>query len=454
MYCGLAVVGRLFVGGTTGILSRSGALVVSHVTDLAINGQRGASFSLQAVIAPSAAANAIITAMTMDTVASSSSVAIPKSVNMLGVANTLYANGPVTGTFTGSNMATAFAANWTGPATTNVLCYRDALTFAAGATGVVNQYTGYNFGGCPSSATANCTEVVALRVMGNLNGKGINTVIRAREQTSGTINAVLFLESNNPTCGSGIVAGTAADTCLYRGAAGVWTFNNGTSLRVPQYACVGCTSAPTNTAQGDFTSTRVYQAGVQVIDTLTAGTGISISGTGNSRTISATGTAGVTSLTGTANQISVSASTGAVTLSTPNPFEHNQAAPTVNSYGTAIGTAGNLGTILGSNNAFWVTITTGSAPSAGGLIARLDWATAWTTVTAVNGPACRVTITNPEGLSDPADFMSTYGPKIYAIPTSGSVLTSVDLKIATGASAVALPAVTSFEVLVTCNLVK
>lgn len=671
--------------------------------------------------------------MTMDTVASSSSVAIPKSVNMLGVANTLYANGPVTGTFTGSNMATAFAANWTGPATTNVLCYRDALTFAAGATGVVNQYTGYNFGGCPSSATANCTEVVALRVMGNLNGKGINTVIRAREQTSGTINAVLFLESNNPTCGSGIVAGTAADTCLYRGAAGVWTFNNGTSLRVPQYACVGCsTSAPANTGQGDFTSTNtysscisqvgtfnqayiaavsqcgdqfarrqfvgtrstedgtvspdaqrsgvqritalqwptastgyytsqvsmiaypsaagasgavvraglvlfniysegstpttigdialnggtfnlfgpltvtslshyapgiaggsnftgsigtyrfivpslsgvastvtnyepyyapnlptnwnatnmrmhrcvsggsatavntcfssqertgatnnawghmdcntdndgcslmagtaydtkwsrcragawcpgtgqdiytdggsicagatcsslsssavgVYQAGVQVIDTLTAGTGISITGSGNSRTISATGTAGVTSLAGTAGQISASASTGAITLSLPNPIQPAQSVPTLASLGAAAGTGGgaSISNLVGTNNAFFFDLTTGSAPiSAGGVIATFTWSASWNVALNANGPACTAHIVNAEGVFDPAGYMSTYGPKLYAIPTSGSVATSLDFKLATGASAVALPVATTVKMLIRCDMAR
>lgn len=258
------------------------------------------------------------------------------------------------------------------------------------------------------------------------------------------------MNCNTANDGCSLMAGTAFDTKWSRCRAGAWCPGTGQDIYTDGGSiCAGATcSSLSSSAVG------VYQAGVQVIDTLTAGTGISITGSGNSRTIAATGTAGVTTITGTANQITASASTGAVTLSTPNPFEANQAAPTINSYGTAIGTAGSLGTIIGSNNAFWVTVTTGSTPSAGGLIARLDWANAWTSATTANGPACRVTITNPEGVADPAGFMSTYGPKLYAIPVSGSANTSVDLKIATGASAVALPAVTSFQVLVTCNLVR
>lgn len=216
----------------------------------------------------------------------------------------------------------------------------------------------------------------------------------------------------------------------------------------------GAPSTISSVLSQGLTAPRFFQGVNQVLDTLTAGTGISITGSGNSRTITATGSAGVTSLAGTANQITASASTGAVTLSIANAFAATFNAPSVASYGTAIGTSGNLGTILGSNNAFWATITTGSSPSAGGLIARLTWATAWVTTTATNGPACRVSITNPEGVADPASLMSIYGPKLYAIPTSGSPLTSVDLKLATGASGVAFPASTSFEVLVTCNMVR
>ena len=41
-----------------------------------------------------------------------------------------------------------------------------------------------------------------------------------------TVNAAYFINSNTATCGAGVVAGTASDVCLYRGAAGVWYIQN------------------------------------------------------------------------------------------------------------------------------------------------------------------------------------------------------------------------------------
>lgn len=347
-------------------------------------------------------------------------------------------------TIVGVSNVLSLAANYTGTVA-SVTGFSDSSFSATGA--VLNVTTQWGYFSQPLS---NVQSTVAnyyghdCGVTTRVTGKKV--CHRSPGMSGATLNAAYLIDSNTASCGSGLVAGTAFDTCLYRDRAGAWSGPAGTDIYTESgFLCAGsgCTVLSSSLV-------GLYDGSDRAFATVSC-TGATCTKSGKNLDIVV---AGVTSITGTANQITASASTGAVTLSTPNPFEANQAAPTVNSYGTAIGTAGNLGTILGSNNAFWVTITTGSAPSAGGLIARLDWATAWTTVTAVNGPACRVTITNPEGLSDPADFMSTYGPKIYAIPTSGSVLTSVDLKIATGASAVALPAVTSFEVLVTCNLVK
>lgn len=66
------------------------------------------------------------------------------------------------------------------------------------------------------------------------------------------------MNTNTATCGGGLVAGTTFDTCLYRAAAKVWTFNADTSLRVPGYGCVGCTSAPANTIAGDQSGNRLF----------------------------------------------------------------------------------------------------------------------------------------------------------------------------------------------------
>lgn len=196
----------------------------------------------------------------------------------------------------------------------------------------------------------------------------------------------------------------------------------------------------------------IQQSGVQVIDTLAAGTGITITGSGNSRTISASGSSGVTSLAGTAGQITASASTGAVTLSVPNPRQPANAPPSVLSVGPAVGTGALIGTVIGTNNAFWFEVTTGSGTSTG-VIATFSYATAWDVTQDVNGPACSVSIINAEGTADASTFMTTYGPRLYAIGTSGNVATRLDVKLAGGTGS-ALPATTTFKLKVTCDLSK
>lgn len=450
-YCGFGVIGRLMVGGTflNGAdltQSRFGNLVSSRYNNVVVNGQYGATIVAQYGLSSSTPSGALMSGQLISVVAQATSGS-PSIVGVYGLLTSMNVGGPFSGAIVTFNNVINIQANWTG--SVNYRSMRDGLVFAPGAAGVITSYEVVSAEGCPNTSTANCTDVAAVRASSNLRGLGVNVVVRGVEQTTGTINAIVFADTNAATCGAGFVAGTAGDTCLYRGRAGAWTGPAGVDFYTDSGSiCAGATCSSLSTsAQG------IYDAGVQVFSTVSC-TGATCTKSGKNLDIVVTGTAGVASITGTANQITASASTGAVTLSTPNPFEANQAAPTINSYGSAIGTAGNLGTITGSNNAFWVTVTTGSSPSAGGLIARLDWANAWTSATTANGPACRVSITNAEGVADPAGFMSTYGPKLYAIPVSGSENTSVDLKLAAGASGVALPAVTSFQVLVTCNLVR
>ena len=83
---------------------------------------------------------------------------------------------------------------------------------------------------------------------------------------------------------------------------------------------------------------------------LTAGTGISISGTYPSFTIT---NAGVTALTGTANQITVSASTGSVTLALANPIN-------VDTTGNAATVTNGVYTTGSYANPTWITSLDGS----------------------------------------------------------------------------------------------
>ena len=96
-------------------------------------------------------------------------------------------------------------------------------------------------------------------------------------------------------------------------------------------------------------------------------------------------------------------------------------------------------------------MTTGSSGMTTGVIATFSYAAAWDITQSAAGPACTVAIINAEGTADASSFMSTYGPRLYAIGTSGNVATRLDLKLAGGTGA-ALPTTTTFSLKVMCDL--
>lgn len=173
----------------------------------------------------------------------------------------------------------------------------------------------------------------------------------------------------------------------------------------------------------------LFQGANQVLDTLTAGTGITITGSGNSRTIAVSSAAGVTSIAGTAGEISASASFGPVTLSLPSAWtpalssvllssstggtglrmdalgsflvyetvsgddvfgydlgtsragfskhvHFGTAAPTY-VFGAAAGTSPSGSAVDGSDEVFTVTFTTGTSPAANDVIFALTFSLTW-----------------------------------------------------------------------------
>ena len=603
----------------------------------------------------------------------------------------------------------SLGANWTGTISAFFQYSSTYPLVSPGASGTILNYHGTDFSGTPASGV-DVTNVRLHRCGSSVGGSFTNVCFSSLERTGGTFNAAYHIDSNSATCGAGLVAGTAFDTCQYRGAANVWTYNSGTSLWIPRYACVGCSSVPADVATGDFTSQR-YVASATDRDSSTApwignfyrscngssclsgaiyggvnsiveyfssatpatsqqptgyrtdlrightgditnafgyrffasvpstrngviqnlfgfrsngytvtspavgnvtnlfhfstspssGTGIATytttneygydcaapigtatgvcyraaastsplgaafwvnsnsatdgasycAGTGfdacmgrkgtalwglktgnsfqldgggtsnvaviaingnlrlgsavstalsvaattgwplmpsvagtptgvpqnesvnsaaftwdrtnkrfcvrdqptNAWTCLATTSSGVSSITGTTGQITASASTGAVTLATPNPVQPAQAAPSVFALGAAIGTGGGqgIGNVVGNNNAFAFDVTTGATVSTTGVIVTFSWASAWDITQDINGPACTVSIINAEGTADASSFMTTYGPRLYAIGTSGNTATRLDVKLAGGTGAV-LPTGTTFKLLVRCSL--
>lgn len=174
-----------------------------------------------------------------------------------------------------------------------------------------------------SNPTNNGTGTIA--TIYGLNIQTINTAstkavsIRFQAPLAGTTRYGIHSDSNVASCAAGFVAGTAGDVCIYRAAAGAWTFGTDQDLRVPGYLNAGSSSAPTNTNNGDISGLRIFDSDIRVVRSCTAGSGISCSVTDGILNVTATGGGTVTSVTGTANQIT---STGGTTpvLSIPSDF--------------------------------------------------------------------------------------------------------------------------------------
>lgn len=150
-------------------------------------------------------------------------------------------------------------------------------------------------------------------------------------------------------------------------------------IRVATYGCVGCSSAPTSTSIGDFTSTRLFQGSNQAIDTLNcSGVGVTCTKTGGTYNITVSAASGVTSITGTTDQITASSATGAVTVSIPSTFTSpgSVTSTTNTNVGTVITGGGTqpsfvfglgancassaTGTLDGTNQMMYLSFTTGT----------------------------------------------------------------------------------------------
>lgn len=319
---------------------------------------------------------------------------------------------------------TTFAANWTGTIG-DFFGLRDSYTVTAGASGSITRYEAVSPAGCPTSGVT-CASAHALRCRGSMGGTGSNSCVRIAEQTGGTNNAAIHLDSNSATCGAGLVAGTAFDTCLYRSRAGAWTGPAGTDIYTDSgYICGGPTcSAVTSTAQG------VYDSGVRVMSSVSC-TGATCALTNGALSITVSGGGGgVTSLAGTSGEVEVSAATGAVTVGLPsawtpsftsvlltsstggtgirmdalgsflvyetasgddvfgydlataqlsaNKHVHFVTPNPTYTFGAAAGTSPTgSGTATGSDEVFTVQFTTGTSPAANDVVFALSWAFTW-----------------------------------------------------------------------------
>lgn len=180
----------------------------------------------------------------------------------------------------------SLAANWTGTITTYQAFASFFPTVASGASGTITNYQAYEAGG-PN--TANITNSRLYRCSSPNGGSAINTCFTTVEKTGASNNAAYHIDSNSATCGAGLVAGTAFDTCLYRGRAGAWTGPAGTDIYTDSgYICAGAgCSALTSTLSG------VYDSGVRVMSSVSC-TGATCSLTNGALSVTVTGTTSAT----------------------------------------------------------------------------------------------------------------------------------------------------------------
>ncbi len=96
-------------------------------------------------------------------------------------------------------------------------------------------------------------------------------------------NYCYWVQSNTASCGAGFAAGTAGDTCQYRGAANRWTGDAG----IDWYTETGHFCGGTGCAAMSATNVGLYDSAVRVVRSCTAGAGITCSVTDGVLTVSA-----------------------------------------------------------------------------------------------------------------------------------------------------------------------
>lgn len=193
---------------------------------------------------------------------------------------------PLTVTVTDSGIF--LPSNWSGTATSVRNYLSRTANIASGANGTITDFYGFDAqSNAPTGVVITNTRMY--RCTGVGGGTGVNSCFSTGERTGGTNNAAFHIDSNSATCGAGLVAGTAFDTCLYRGRAGAWTGPAGTDIYTDSgYICAG-----TGCSSVTSTNTGVYDAGVRVMSSVSC-TGATCSLTNGALSVTVTGTTSAT----------------------------------------------------------------------------------------------------------------------------------------------------------------
>ncbi|NJL70500.1 MAG: hypothetical protein HC888_02225 [Candidatus Competibacteraceae bacterium] len=200
--------------------------------------------------------------------------------------------------------------------------------FLSNASAVIPLIIGYSSGGNTGGAQASITNFYGFdsSVTGTITGTAAQ--YRYTHPVSGAVRYGIWGNTDLAGCAAGWATGTSGDTCQFRGRANAWTFLSGGDLYTGAggafCAGTGCTSsAPVDGSEG------IYDSNIRVVRSCTAGSGISCSVT-----------AGVLSVSDRCSGV-----------------------PTI-ALGAGAGTGATI-SILGSDCAFLVQLTTGTGASVG-----------------------------------------------------------------------------------------
>lgn len=262
--CGdLTATNSLVVGN---VPSGEFVMAVSKILNGTSNAQRGIR-SITSLAYTGASANAWGIQSDVDDVYSTGPLG-----NYVGVSSTLVHSGTNTVVNARGISSSVLIQADSGSVSSNIDAYFGTVTYRNSlAKTLITAYRGI-----PLSGSGGATVTTYAQFYGSAQSPPTDIILTnsvmfmcPAASNGGINNYCLWAANNDAGPSGGFCAGTAGDVCMWRAAAGAWTFGAGQDLRVPGYLSAGSSAAPTNTNDGAFTTTKATPA-VQAFGAVTA----------------------------------------------------------------------------------------------------------------------------------------------------------------------------------------
>ncbi len=179
--------------------------------------------------------------------------------NYIGVSSTIAHSGTNTVTHLRGTSSSVLIQGGSGAISGNIDAYFGTVVYSSSiAKTTITAYRGIAIGITGGATVTNYVQFLGAGQSTPSSGTLTNSVIFQCPVASngGVNNYCLWAANNDASPSGGFCAGTAGDVCMWRAAAGAWTFGTGQDLRVPGYLSAGSSAAPSNTNDGAFTTTK------------------------------------------------------------------------------------------------------------------------------------------------------------------------------------------------------